>query len=291
MGWLDIAFDAAILGTQISQRNKLQQLQVQHAEAGMIQAVVLVLRQEIFKFKQTGEEIVAVAVTYPKQAAGALEILYQRFQQAGLTPDLFPELGDKEYVAATTRYLRTHHDRLLAQLTPADQLEVKNVVNAAIRLPRYNAYVGHYDNVMRYRAAIDLHGSLKGRNNGCLLVIGACIIGFIVLSLFSAGGAQLSGAMDVESVLSTGCLGMVVAIGVAGLFGQWYRRSFARAPEFNQARKVIDELKGQINLEEFAALEKELGTEYEVVHNQQQATQKILNQFFADGNFSAMLSG
>ena len=63
MGWLDIAFDAAMLGTQISQRNKLQQLQQQHADAAVIQAVVLVLRQEIFKFKQTGEEIVAVAAT------------------------------------------------------------------------------------------------------------------------------------------------------------------------------------------------------------------------------------
>src|SRR5262249_24889668 len=127
MGWLDIAFDAAMLSTQISQRNKLQQLQAQHAEAAMIQAVVQVLRQEIFKFKQTGEEIVAVATTYPKQAAGALEILCQRFQQAGLVPDLFPELGDKEYVATTTRYLRDQRQRLFMQLAPADQLEVKNV--------------------------------------------------------------------------------------------------------------------------------------------------------------------
>ena len=123
MGWLDIAFDAAMLSTQISQRNKLQQLQQQHAEAAVIQAVVLALRQEIFKFKQTAEEIVALAATYPKQAAGALEILQRRFQQAGLTPDLFPELGDKEYVAATTRYLREQCQRLLAQLPPADRLE------------------------------------------------------------------------------------------------------------------------------------------------------------------------
>ena len=132
MGWLDIAFDAAMLGTQISQRNKLQQLQQQHADVAAIQAVVLVLRREIFKFKQTGEEIVALAVTYPKQAAGALELLYQRFQQAGLIPDLFPELGDKEYVATATRYLRDQRERLFAQLAPADQLEVKNVASAAM---------------------------------------------------------------------------------------------------------------------------------------------------------------
>jgi len=291
MGWLDIAFDAAILGTQISQRNKLQQLQVQHAEAGMIQAVVLVLRQEIFKFKQTGEEIVAVAATYPKQAAGALEILYQRFQQAGLTPDLFPELGDKEYVAATTRYLREQRQRLFAQLTTNEQLEVKNVASAAIQLPRYNAYVGHYDNVLRYRAALPVYTSLKGRNSGCLMGIGVYFVGSILIVLFAAIGAWLGANIDPQLMLNGGCFGVIIAVCALVLSILWYRQTVARAPEFNQARKVIDELKGQINLEEFAALEKDLGTEYEVVRNQQQATQKILNQFFADGNFSAMLPG
>src|SRR5688572_3332055 len=100
MSWIKMVLDVASLGVEIANTQKLEQLRRQGIVNTFTQNVIRELRDQIFNYKQMAESILTTEATSPKQASGAIKILEARFNTSGITPDLFSELSDKDYVAS-----------------------------------------------------------------------------------------------------------------------------------------------------------------------------------------------
>jgi len=284
MGWLNTALNAASLGADLYNAAQLSTLRRQGADAALIQAFIRHLRDQIFQFKQAADNALAMEARSPLAAAGAISVVADRLHDSGVTPELFPELGDKEYAAQTIRLIEENHRRLMARLTPAEQGEVARVVAAADRLPDYNYYLENYDDGRRLVEAAPAVEQYAGRN-GWLLRNGFGLLYYFVglpasiglfVALFSGGNWSSN----------TGVIpGLVVGIGawLAGaiMFSRWLHHK-----EYKEAKKVVDELKDKIDLPRFIALDNELGGTTQARQLQQEA-QGFLAAFFGEPSIRA----
>lgn len=278
MGWLNTALNAASLGADLYNASQLSTLRQQGADAALIQAFIRHLRDQIFQFKQAADSALAMEAQSPLTAAGAISIVADRLHDSGVTPELFPELGDKEYAAQAIRLIEENHRRLLALLSPPEQNEVARVVEVADRLLDYNYYLENYNDGRRLADAENAVTQYAGRN-GCLVQMGllsyvfiglpVCIVFF--MDLFTGGSRSSSAAWDT---------GFIVGIGVwvAGLV---MIKRWQNTKSYKRAKKVVDELKDEIDLPRFLALENELGDPARAQQLQQEA-QSFLATFFGE---------
>lgn len=269
MGWFDILIGAANTGANLYNASQVEALRRQGAEAALIHAITMYLREQIFTVKQMADWGLAQEAYAPKIAAGALSIAALRLQSSGVTPDLFLELGDKEYASQTIRLVTDNKRRLLSKLSIEDQNEVARVAEAGARLPDYNYYVSNYNNGLRLMKATAAVEKYQGRN-GCastvmslsyvFIGLPAMVILFGMMIGWTAGavigfGAWLAGFVAIVLSLHTG--------------------------EYKAAQKVVKELEGKINLPRFTALHQEFAGGARASQLQQQA-QTLVSSFFGD---------
>jgi hypothetical protein len=274
MGWLDaigVGLDIANIAISSSNAERLEELRRQGAAMALIQAIVKELRDQIFNFKQTAEVILANESKSPKITAGAMKVLELRLQQSGIAPDLFQELGDKEYTASAIRLIRDNSSRLVGQLSLEEQTEVHRMASAASRLPDYNFYLSVYKDAKRLEEAQQIVAQYGGRNSCLMKIIGILIIwpGFFT--------PLLCGSMFGEDGAGFGLL-LGFGIWLAALVG--YAR-WIGIGKYGSANKTVNELKGKIDLERFMELDKEFGGESKVRELQQQA-QSLAQNFFGE---------
>ncbi len=284
MGWFNTMLNVATAASSAYSAAQLHSLRQQYAEAAAIQAILAQLRNQVFQLKQMTESALSLEAESPKVAAGALSVVEMHLQNSGITPDLFPDLADKEYVMQTVRLIHYNLRRLTAQLTSAEQAEVQQLVAVARRLPDYNYYLENYDDGRRLAEAaptVERYGS----RNSWLLNIGLGLLYYFVglpasiglfMALFSGGNWSSN----------TGVVpGLVVGIGawVAGLImiGRWQN-----AKEYKRAKKVVDELKDKIDLPRFMALDNEFCGTTQARQLQQEA-QSFLAAFFGEPSIQA----
>jgi hypothetical protein len=285
MSWLNTLLDVASFGVQMSQAQKLSQLQSQHADGAMIQAVVQALRGEIFKYKQAAEEVLALEQSDPKATAAVLDILSHRLQAAGIKPELFPELGDKEYVVSTQRLLRDNRNRLMAQLSPVDQTQVEEAAALVLKLPKYQYYLDHYDQMAEYRAIYPTYADLKQRNTK-LPMWSVRLLGLMIFCgafLFSFA----TGLAGFEVLSMTSCLG---GVGLA-LGSIFWARHRTRPAEYEQKKRALEKIQQTVDVQQFFAIEQEVGTDPDSVRQRYQADQRLIDQFFGNSNFQRLLVG
>lgn len=284
MGWLNTALNAASLGVDLYNASQLSTLRRQGADAALIQAFIRHLRDQIFQFKQAADSALAMEARSTLAAAGAISIVADRLHDSGVTPELFLELGDKEYAAQTIRLIEENHRRLMAQLSPAEQGEVARVVAAADRLPDYNYYLENYDDGRRLAEAAPTVAQYGNRNSWLLNIalrsfyffVGLPASTYLFTALFTGGDWSNN---------TGGIIGLIVGIGawVAGLvmINRWQN-----AKVYKQAKKVVDELKDKIDLPRFIALDNELGGTTRARQLQQEA-QSFLAAFFGEPTIQA----
>lgn len=279
MGWLDTVLSAASAGASLYNVSQLQTLRQQGAQAALIQAMLAHLRDQIFQFKQMAEYGLAQEAQSVKRAAGIISIVASRLDDSGITPELFPNLGDKEYAMQTIRLIGENRRRLLGLLSRDEQAEISRVVAAADRLPDYSYYVENYNDGRRLADAAPIVEQYAGRN-GWLLRNGFGLLYYFVglpasiglfVALFSGGNWSSN----------TGVIpGLVVGIGawLAGaiMFGRWLHHK-----EYKEAKKVVDELKDKIDLPRFIALDNELSGTTRARQLLQDA-QSLLAPFFGE---------
>lgn len=284
MGWLNTALNAASLGADLYNASQLSTLRRQGADAALIQTFIRHLRDQIFQFKQAADNALAMEARSPLAAAGAISVVADRLHDSGVTPELFPELGDKEYAAQTIRLIEENHRRLMARLTPVEQGQVARVVAAADRLPDYNYYLENYNDGRRLVEAAPTVAQYGSRNSW-LLSIGLGLLYYFVglpasiglfMALFTGGNWSNN---------TGGIVGLIVGIGawVAGLImiNRWQN-----AKKYKRAKKVVDELKDKIDLPRFIALDNELGSTTQARQLQQEA-QSFLAAFFGEPSIQA----
>ena len=282
MGWLNTALSAASLGADLYNASQLSTLRRQGADSAMIQALIRHLRDQIFQFKQAADSALAMEARSTLAAAGAISVVADRLHDSGVTPELFPELGDKEYAAQTIRLIEENHRRLMALLSSTEQGEVARVVAAADRLPDYNYYLENYNDGRRLAEASDTATQYASRN-GCLGQLGfAAYLLIGIPAIATLLGAVLGGGNWSSSGSGTG-----VFIGATlGLIGAFMIMRGMHGKQFKQAKKVVDELKDRIDLPRFARLDNELGGTTRARQLQQEA-QSYLASFFGEPSIQA----
>ena len=290
MSWTSTLVDLGIISVQISQLKRLEQLQRQNAEAALIQVVVQALRNEIFKYREAAREILDAEAAMPEIAAGAMGILHERFRMVGFSPDSFPDLKEKEYVAATARLIRKERERLLQQLEPAQRDAVRSIVKAATYLPSLDYYVNYYETISNYRQALASREKLKWRKNGCLQV--SVMLGLLILLptitsiIFGAMGSLLG---EEVSSLARG-VGAGTGLVMFLVTFVYINNSVFRSAEAARAgRQIRDFERSNVDLEYFETLEKRYGTDYGRVAAARDTALRQIERFFGDTDLSASL--
>lgn len=270
MGWFNTMLNVATAASSAYSATQLHSLRQQHAEAAAIQAILAHLRNQVFQLKQMAESALSLEAESPKVAAGALSVVEMHLQNSGITPDLFPDLADKEYAAQTVRLVANNMHRLTAQLTSAERTEVQKLVAVARRLPDYNYYLEHYSDGRRLAEASEIVARYAGRN-GCLarMALFTYILFGLPLLGWMFGGIGGSG-------FSSAGFWFGIILGGAGLV-LWLRAMHGW--EYSKAKKVVDELAKKIDVDRFKALDQELG-DAERARQLQTHAQAVVDAFF-----------
>lgn len=269
MGWGDVISIGLGLGNaalNAANASTLQQMKLQQAGEALYREFIDAMRNGIFNLKQAAEGVLAAEGTSPLQAAGAMRILDYQLSSSGVTPDLFPDLADKEYAAATARLIGGNSNRLYAALDKAEQAQVDQLVEHIRLLPDCRYYVENADQAIRLREAqgvVDAGGIMK--MNGCLLAI-----------VIWAGVGALFGL--VAALGDAGLLLLLAALVAAIPLAIKFR---ARRREVIAAQKTVKELEGTVDLQQFQTLEHQFKSPEEAQQLQQQSEQYV-ESFFGD---------
>ena len=255
MGWLNTLLSAGALGMGLANASQLEQMRAQGAAAALIEAFIARWRNQIFQYKQAAEGILEREGEVPSRiVAGALMVLEGRLNESRIVPELFQELSDKEYVADTRKLIRTNIQRLFEQLPASEKAEASDAVLAASQLPDCTYYLNNFENGRNLDEAARVCQELSQRNT-CLIRTIQISLGFggcalpLVLSLI---GFFMGDGGAVGSVLRVigGGVGLVAWIGGSVLLARW-----VGAGRFNRAKRTVDKLKQNVDLERFRSLD------------------------------------
>lgn len=266
MGWGDVISIGLGLGNMAinsSNASKLNQMKLQQAGEALYHEFITFMRNGLFNLKQAAESVLASEEESPLKAAGAMRILEYQLAASGITPDMFSELPDKEYAAATFKLINGNSNRMYAGLDKDEQPQVDQLVEHLQRLADLQYYLEHTENASRLRATktVSNVGS-PPQNKGCLIAIGLFVLGGLLvlvsaeLSMFAMGAAWL--------------VGFLALIGLIG-----------KRRESNANQKTIKELESGIDWPRFQILEQQFTTPDEARKRQQESEQYVEN-FFGD---------
>ncbi|MBP6015294.1 MAG: hypothetical protein KA586_01095 [Candidatus Promineofilum sp.] len=266
MSWGDVISIGLGLGNMAlnaGNAGKLQQMQMEKVSEALFREFISMLRNGIFNLKQTAEGVLAGEETSPLQAAGAMRILDYQLSASGITPEMFPELADMEYAAATTKLISSNSGRMYATLDANGKERVDQLLGHMHQLADLRYYLDHADNASRLRAeqtAPDVNGIRQ--NKGCLISLGLFALG-IVLAMISVELGVLIG----------------FAAWIAGIVGLVQLARNRRAA--NEAQKTLKELESTIDLPRFHTLEQQFKTPDEAQQRQKESEQYV-ESFFGD---------
>jgi hypothetical protein len=266
MGWGDvisIGLGLSNLAVNASNASTLEQLKAQQVGEVLYREFISAMRNGMFNLKQTAESVLAGEEESPLKAAGAMRILDHQLSSSGVTPDLFPELSDKEYAAATARLVSSNSKRMYDALDIDGKKQVDQLVEHLKRLADLQYYLEHADNASRLKAAeTSTNDGNTFQNKGCLIAIGL----FVVSSLL----VLVSGELGMLAMFASWVVGIGALVSLVG------KRQAGKSTQ-----KKIKELEDSIDLPRFYTLEQQFDTPEEAKQLQKQSEQYVEN-FFGD---------
>lgn len=266
MGWGDVISIGLGLGNaalNASNASTLQQMKLEQASEAIYREFISFARNGLFHLKQTAENVLAGEEESPLKAAGAMRILDNQLSSSGITPDLFPELVDKEYAAATAKLISGNSNRMYAALDADRKTQVDQLVEHMQQLTDLQYYLEHADSVSRLRTnenANNVGGAMQ--NKGCLISLGLFALG-TVLAMIS-----------LELGVLTGFAAWIV--GIVGLIQLVRNRSAT-----NAAQKTLKELESTIDLPRFNLLNQKF-LSMEKAKLLQKESEQYVENFFGD---------
>ena len=182
MDWFDVlnnGLDIANLAVNMNNARKINEIKQQGKSTAAIQSILSQARNEVFKVKQSADQILQMdSNNQPKLMAGAFALLDNRLSLLGLTPDLFPDFSDKEYVANVISYVKNNANQYFLGLSDVEKQEVRTLINKLENLPRLNYYIENIWKYRDYRNAIQKAENTGGKDKsglGKLLVLVGCL--------------------------------------------------------------------------------------------------------------------
>lgn len=240
-------FTVANIGVTAANYSQLQELKEQQNQSQIGAVLIQMARDMLFNFKQGADTVLSHESVNPKLAAAKLQMLNLGLEDIGITPQLFPDLSDKEYAASTIKHITSNQQRLESLLSPEEREEIEITIQA-VQIHQDAEYVfNHYEAVEEYRQAKVVFDELAGRN-GCLATIG--------LILLFYPGILLPGVIFFESQ-AAGILVFLIWLSIVVVALRF--RSRKRYKEAKKTVEALDEM--EVDLERFEWLEEQLGVE------------------------------
>lgn len=267
MSWFNTLLDVTNLAMNVSNYTQLQDLRQQGAAAAMVQAILSTMRNQIFKFKQAAEDILADGTQTTKVKAGAMLWLEEQLKESRITPDLFPDLGDKDYVASTLRMIRTNGNQLMNQLSAEEQTEVRQFLTATKAYENYSYYLENYDKAQEYERALDDISEFGWRNNWLAklgLVIGIFVIYGFLADLFSPMGP-------------VGIWFTLIGLVISGVFIVLWQGG----QRYKNAKKTAKELENEIDHELIEQIDNKVNQDHKIAFERKFKAKATMDNFLA----------
>lgn len=259
----------ANIGVSAANYSQLQELKEQQNQSQIGALLIQMARDMLFDFKQGAEKVLANEVTNPKLAAAKLKMLSLGLEDIGITPQLFPDLSDKEYAASTIKYIESNQQQLQSQLSIEEQEEIETAIQAVQIYQDAEYVLTHYEAVEEYREAKVVYDELAGRN-GCLATIGVILLFYPGIIL--PGGLYFASESEVVGILGFSLwLAIIVVV---------FR--FRSQKRYKEAKKIVESFEELgVDLERFEFLEEQLGVEDEEdVESRMAFAETRIEQFF-----------
>lgn len=272
MSWLRGALMVADIAMTASNANQIHEMREEGKAVAAIQVMLQELKNQIFNFNESAKDIFEKWDENPKISAGAMALLKFQLDRSGITPDIFIELGDKEYVSSTHRSIQDNVNKMLAVLPDEDKDEIGQMLEAAHYVTQSNYYLENLDDVSEWRENKIIAEKL-GPRNSC----GAQILGSVV-GLFAIG---VLGALAIN--LSDGTTGQTLFLfGIGAVIFFVLAQLWQSPQEYRAAQKRFDELNEKLNIDKYETAEQKLGQNQAQVQRTHDAKQLIIQQFFGD---------
>jgi len=269
MSAFNTLLNLASLGTHISMATKLEEMRRHGETAAVINAMLNEIRSQIFSYNEAAKNILEATVS-PKEAAGAMLLLEMRLKASGLTPVLFPDLKDKEYVSNTTRFIQSKAAALKAELSAEEQQEAQSIVTQAFQLPDYNYYLDHYYRLKEYEEALPASTGASG----CIRTIGFMLVAiglYFFLMFFIVFG---------NSSVTNSLIATLLIIGVSAVAGGIFMVSNNKKK--TGAKELVEKIKGEIDVERLKELDQRFYNNIENVTKLRKKAQNDIKQFFSN---------
>ncbi len=137
MGWLDlinIGIDAAQSYQIYQARERLRQIETGALTEALRKEVLEVLRNFVFATAQNLKELEQHLENSPQPAYVAARALEWRFQDIGISPEIFPEFTDKEYVLNVQEKLAEIIQDSQSRLTPDQISQGQECIKAIVQM-------------------------------------------------------------------------------------------------------------------------------------------------------------
>ncbi len=232
-------------------------------------------RDIVFNFRQEAEKILKTEEADPLRAACAMKILKKGISVSQISPQLFSDFSDKEYVASVVKLIQENSYRMQKKLSESEISEINKVSESAIKLPDYAYYVKNHKYFEKYISAkqdYDKFGFLStntGRASlGCgTFVIGTALMGFILMISSN------------EYILLIG-MGLVIALIFIGLF--FYALPYTKKGE--RGKKEAEKYSRKLNIDLLLRLENDYSGDEEIAKRLYFEAKDIILSFFGNSS-------
>lgn len=274
MGWLDTALDADSATQAAITVSKIEDLIEEDAPVTELEALSVTLKQTLVNLRTAAEEINGRTDLPLKITAGGMILLEMRLQESRISPEHFFNQADRDYTDAAIQLIRGQGNRLITQLTSADQDEVRDMVLNARRMADYAYFIDHFKDGDDLITAADIVDILGWRNSLSGLLI--LWIGFILILI---GLATIPIIMLMNGQDVSGYIGFVFLVIIAAV-GFIFTSRWIKANDFKDAMAVIDELGNQMDIDRFETIHKELDGKKNRAVGFQKSAQVVVEKFF-----------
>lgn len=129
MDWLQTIFNIANLTSSFSREKQLKTLVRQGQSQELIAVLISEMKNEVFKYKQAMEVILEKEDVSAVSRALGMKLLEKKLVDSEISPELFPDFSDKEYVNFLIKNVIKHSNNLYLALTPVEKEEFNKIMS------------------------------------------------------------------------------------------------------------------------------------------------------------------
>jgi hypothetical protein len=235
MSRIDTVVNVANLGFNIANFSQLRGIRNQAENQALQQELLKQLRSAVFNIKQAASQL---EKEKPIAQAAALTVLLREITDYNISPDLFPDFQDKEYVLSVIGSVSDQQVKVMARLDSRGENILKIFKDIYFQMPDMEYYVLHHASAGQYNQAVTSNDkTLIWRVFSIVCTI--CAV-YLLILMVSADSSTI-----VEKILFLA----VSAVVVGGL-----AVSLLKSDVVGFHKNIIDSVRARVDMSRFSTL-------------------------------------